>query len=204
MENFDDVIYTMSRSKAYVERIPEVLDFIQLGCSEMNEELRGMFGTAHQIDEMALLFTQAEYLFAFASTLLEKPGFEIFNTAHDNVDTIPIPSTYSVRYWFMRTPWNFRLELMMMLEGYSPYHSQLQTLSPRGPIAAHASFKVGTEEEYANVVRTLGVSGYDLYQHCESSYGRFSYFGAHLDHGESAKAAWALKPRINLRDGSSE
>jgi hypothetical protein len=157
-----------------------------------------MFGASYEIDEMALYFPDPHLVFEFASRAVQQ-GWQMFNSAEDVVETSPIPSDYEVRYWFLRHgDYSYRLELMNVGEGFSPYHGALHNVMRRfsRPCGlAHASFKVPNEKQYAAAVVGLGNAGYSLAQHCSSSYGRFSYY-LRDDEGWMT----AIKPRINLRD----
>lgn len=195
-----------SLEETYEEGMGSLLDHLRTGVTENNEYLRALFGTAYTIDEMAMMFYDAEKALTFITVLVQQDGFELFNHANDIVEVGPLPGAYSVRYWFMNTPWDFRLELMVLGEGFSPYHSGLfQNIFERRGItdavtAVHASFKVPDEEKYANAVHSLQRSEtHELWQHCKSTYGRFSYFGQRREVGEAVQG-WALKPRVNLRD----
>lgn len=163
-----------------------------------NEEVRGMFGTTHDVDEMALYFPERELLTVFLTGAVRR-GWTMFNYAEDNVVTRPISGAYEVEYWFLRSPdFSYRLELMVLGEGFSPYHGSLHygCKQMNAPISlAHASFKVPGEPEYAAVGVALRNAGLELAQHCESSYGRFSYYVAEYERGLPA-----LKPRMNTRD----
>lgn len=167
----------------------------------MNEELRGLFGAKSFIDEMAFYFPDRELLFIFIGKAVQR-GWVLFNFAEDNVITQPIPGDYGVEYWFLMHPdRSYRLELMTVPTGFSPYHASLQERMRRisRPAAlAHASFKVADENAYAAAVVTLRQAGYELAQHCTSTYGRFSYFLS----GDANVTA--LKPRLNVRDGGAD
>lgn len=163
------------------------------------ELVRAALGTEYAIDEVALFFNNNIALWSFINTAVRN-GWQLFNQADDRVNTRPLQSTYEVRYWFLRradTP--YRIEGMQVVEGHSPYHTMLaRGISERlGYKLAHASFKVATEEEYGNAVHHLTRQlQLDVLQHCESTYGRFSYLKG--DTGMSCP----LKPRLNVRDGA--
>jgi hypothetical protein len=165
----------------------------------LNELVRGALGTEHSIDEMAVCFWDDIQVFHFISTAVRN-GWMLFNQADDKVNTYPIQSSYEVRYWFLRKEGvPFRIEAMRIVKGHSPYHTWLeksrsQRMNGAGRLA-HASFKVATEEEYANAVHHLTRQmTLNVLQHCESTYGRFSYLN--LEDGVMPP----IKPRINLRD----
>lgn len=150
------------------------------------------------IDEIALLVdtqTHADELLR----CLPELGWERFNDAVDRVRTSPIPSVYRVKYVFFQHPEkSWRLEVMQMLEGYSPLHGAIvQPVGGALCVPVHASFKTADEEQYAYAVSTLAESGgYLMAQRCDSTYGRFSYWTA-LDRADRVPY---LKPRVNLRD----
>lgn len=164
-----------------------------------NEEVRGLFGAAYLVDEMALYFPDSDLLTLFVSKAVQR-GWVLFNHAEDNVTTRPIPGAYVVQYWFLRhEEREYRLELMTVDEGHSPYHASLHHLCQQmaTPISlAHASFKVTNETNYAAAGVALRNGGFELGQHCTSSYGRFSYY---LNDTEGRRLP-ALKPRLNERD----
>jgi len=186
-----------------------LIDHLRTGATECNETLRGMFGASYRIDEMAVMLGNHHDAMILITTLIELEGFELFNAAKDIVATTPIPSRYAVQYWFVRTPWDFRIEVMTLGEGFSPIHSALEQqlrMQNHGVGAVHASFKVPDEEQYAMAVHHLQKNGYALQQHCKSDYGRFSYFGPVVDYEAEEDETinpWTIKPRMNLRDGGS-
>jgi hypothetical protein len=181
-------------AKTMLERVDYVWDL-------MNEELRGLFGVKSFIDEMALYFPDRDLLFTFIGKAVQN-GWVLFNFSEDTVMTSPIPSEYGVEYWFLMHPdHSYRLELMTVPDGISPYHSAIQASMQkmsRPAALVHASFKVPDESTYASAVVTLRQAGYELAQHCTSSYGRFSYF---LSDNVNLTA---LKPRLNMRDGGDD
>jgi hypothetical protein len=167
----------------------------------MNEEVRGLFGAERTIDEMAVYFPDRELLVTFMAQAAQR-GWQLFNFAEDNVVTRPIIGTYAVEYWFMESPnLPYRLELMTIPDGFSPYHASLFEacrLHHAPASIVHASFKVPDEESYGAAVVGLRKAEYELAQHCESTYGRFSYFVRY----DADNARPALKPRLNMRDAS--
>lgn len=169
----------------------------------MNEEVRGLFGAECTVDEMAVYFPDRDLLVTFMAQAAQR-GWRLFNFAEDNVVTRPIIGTYAVEYWFMEhEDYDYRLELMTIPEGFSPYHASLLEacrLHHAPASIVHASFKVLDEESYGAAVVGLRKAEYELAQHCESTYGRFSYFVRY----EADLARPALKPRLNVRDASTE
>jgi hypothetical protein len=166
-------------------------------CGEL---VRAALGPQYIIDEMAICFFEDMQVFHFISVAVRN-GWVLFNQADDTVATAPLRSTYEVRYWFLRKEGvPYRVEAMLIVKGHSPYHTWLRTsraqrMGGAGRLA-HASFKVETEEEYANAAHHLTKQmTMDVWQHCQSSYGRFSYLG--LEDGVMPP----IKPRVNLRDG---
>lgn len=164
----------------------------------MSAKVRGEFGVETRIDEMALRFDNHEDLFAWLTFAVRQDGYELFNSAEDWVTTKPLASSYGVNYWFLLTPYEYRLELMHLGVGHSPLHHLLRPNTPGSLGRVHASFKVKDEEEYANVVRTLKFTGWQDLQYCDSRYGKFSYWEE-----ESSPGPWFLKPRVNLRDAET-
>lgn len=169
-----------------------------------NEEVRGLFGISYEVDEMALYFPDRDLLTIFMSGAVQR-GWVLFNYAEDNVTSRPIPGAYEVEYWFMRSPnVPYRLELMVAGEGFSPYHTSLHEGCQQrsSPVAlAHASFKVQDEERFAATGVALRNAGLEVAQHCESSYGRFSYY---ITESGDKRNLPVIKPRINLRDQGSD
>jgi hypothetical protein len=166
-----------------------------------NEVVRSLFGTKYSIDEMALVSRSAEWLMSFLKQLVSIEGYELFNRADDIVETFPICSNYVVEYWFLRTPFDYRLELMRILNGHSPVHHAIFNNDDEDPLAinVHASFKVPDLDAYTEAQAVLRKSGMECAQKCESTYGRFSYFI-----NEDVLPNWYLKPRVNLRDADIE
>lgn len=169
----------------------------------MNEEVRGLFGAECSVDEMAVYFPDRDLLVTFMAQATQR-GWRLFNFAEDNVTTRPIIGAYAVEYWFMEhEDHDYRLELMTIPEGFSPYHTSLHeacVLHQAPASIVHASFKVPDEAGYGAAVVGLRKAEYELAQHCESTYGRFSYFLRY----DSGEARPALKPRLNMRDVSTE
>ena len=199
-------VYESSAEEIFRANREELVDHLRTGATECNETLRGMFGTSYHVDEMAVMLGNHHDAMILITTLIELEDFELFNAAKDIVNTTPIPSTYAVQYWFVRTPWDFRIEVMTLGDGFSPVHSALEyqlRSQNHGVGAVHASFKVPDEDRYAAAVHQLQKNGYSLQQHCESNYGRFSYFGPTVGGQEDDPInPWTIKPRINIRDAS--
>lgn len=182
------------------EGVENALKNVNHGYVSMSEALRGVFGTKYEIDEMALWFCHMDVALEWIAEAVRFPGYELFNVADDFVSTSPIPSDYKVRYWFLRTPYNYRLEIMNLKSGYSPFHSMF---SESGATIAkiHASFKVPSEDEFGLVTANLCNNGFEVLQRCTSSYGRFNYLRDPLVESMGGRD-WTLKPRVNLRDGA--
>lgn len=161
--------------------------------SYSTEIVRALLGSTVKVDEIAVYFRSMETLFSFATDCV-RDGWMMFNQSDDIVYTRPLISKYEVRYWFLSHPdFPYRLELMCVGEGHSPYHELLKfTASSPVTEVAHASFKVADEAAYANAVRVFFDAGYDVLQHCESSYGRFSYLSRQ-------GLAVPIKPRLNTK-----
>lgn len=181
------------------DQIPNILQMVERNWTRASEKLRGIFGSAYEIDEIALWFKDASDMSLFATRLARREGFILFNGASDEVETFPIRSRYDVSYLFMSTPaGSYRLELMNITRGFSPVHGVFETFVDGNisVVTAHASFKVATEEDYANAVRALKGGDHELLMRCESSYGQFSYW----DDGVKNSGCPPLKPRWNKRD----
>lgn len=185
------------------ERTGAYLETVDQKWQLMNEEVRGLFGAERTVDEMAVYFPNRDLLVTFMAQAVQR-GWRLFNFAEDNVVTRPIIGTYAVEYWFMEhEDHDYRLELMTIPEGFSPYHASLFEacrLHSAPASIVHASFKVPDEESYGAAVVGLRKADYELAQHCESTYGRFSYFVRY----EADNARPALKPRLNMRDASTQ
>lgn len=170
-------------------------------CAVGTELVRAALGAEYAIDEVALFFRNDAALWSFINTAVRN-DWQLFNQADDKVDTRPLQSTYEVRYWFLRradTP--YRIEAMRVVSGFSPYHALLyERVSDRlGYRLAHASFKVATEEAYGSAIHHLTRQlQLDVLQHCESTYGRFSYL-----QGDTGMIS-PIKPRLNVRDGGAD
>lgn len=180
--------------------IDKIIEDVDKSHAAANALVLGLLGIESSIDEMALYFDTERCLTVFISMAVQR-GWELFNYAQDNVKTEPLPASYDVEYWFLSHPSKpYRLELMRVLEGHSPYHHLLHLVSEQLSIpmvAAHASFKVGDETRYANAIRVLKDAGHEVGQHCVSGYGRFSY----LMMTDMKEVIPPLKPRLNDRDG---
>jgi len=179
--------------------------------AEAQEELRGMFGTAYIIDEMALMFTSPAWALRWISSAVRIPGMTLFNSANDHVQTRPVPSRYDVHYWFLSSPFTegvdepgeerWRIECMYPHPG-SPLHDAYRRMMRRNDVMTmHASFKGPDEEAYGVAVKTLRDNGYEAAQLCTSTYGRFSYW---LPQEDEDGSGVYLKPRVNLRDAVGE
>jgi len=207
MSNFLDSIQqmmgreAMTPDKVTIRNVDHILEKVDDRWHMANERVRGLFGPTYFIDEMALYFASDEALFGFMARALRR-GWVAFNQAEDEVTTLPIESAYSVSYWFLgNEKLDYRLELMRVHSGFSPYHGSLADACAHGrqaAVMAHASFKVPDEQTYASVGVALRKNGFEVMQHCSSSYGRFSYYNNNDKEGMPA-----IKPRINIRDAKN-
>jgi hypothetical protein len=183
--------------------IDSIFETIQSKWSAVDEEVRGLLGPEQRVDEMALYFTNFDALVKLMAKAVRR-GWVVFNQDEDQVNTKPIVSDYGVEYWFLRhEDYSYRLELMHIPDGFSPYHQGIREYLERNYAClalAHASFKVPDEASYARAVVALRSAGYDLLQHCTSTYGRFSYYA----NGSEGYKFPIIKPRINIRDGAEE
>lgn len=190
-----------TREQRLVRGIETVFEQVHGKWVEANEEVRALFDGKYQVDEVALCFPDREVLAVFLSLAVQR-GWVLFNYAEDSVRSRPIPGAYEVEYWFMSSQERqYRLELMVVSEGFSPFHASILEAASHvnAPLSlAHASFKVPDEEALAAVGIRLRKSDFEAAQHCESTYGRFSYYMA-----PQARALAVLKPRVNLRDNEA-
>lgn len=159
------------------------------------------------LDEAALLAPNS----SVRECLIHELGFggwQVFNRAADLVFTNPFSTRYVVEYTFLNHPRKpYRLEVMMLGQGFSPLHQALW--SPNGvtpewgnhPILPipHLSYKRTGPEARKLVRKDLDryreELGFILAQACQSTYGEFWY----LTHVDSVCKMY-LKPRINTRD----
>lgn len=176
--------------------VKSTLDHVHVEWSEMKGIVRGLLGTQFNVDEMSLLFHDEEVLATFVRAAVAQEGYTLFNSAYDTVQTRPLRSEYHVRYWFLSTPHDYRLELMTAYRG-SPLHDRMMASFPGGAVGVHASFKCPTEEAYAQANAALYRNGYEPVQFCLSSYGKFGYW---MQEESEGMPDWFLKPRVNLRD----
>lgn len=187
------------------EGIDSALEQVHEKWRMINEKVRGLLGTSYTVDEMALYFPDPDLLMVFVGKAVQR-GWVLFNQAEDNVTTRPIPGAYAVQYWFMNHPdRDYRLELMTIDEGHSPYHASIHHMCQRmsAPVSlAHASFKVPDEKAYAAASIALRNGGFELAQHCESTYGRFSYYIIKSDDAREERYVPTVKPRLNMRDSA--
>lgn len=205
MLSFEDIFGMVPNEDSPEDRMVNdfdgIMQVVNSRWSMAEQELRALFGVGFTIDEMALYFRTDEALNMFMAKAV-RSGWVVFNQAEDHVTTLPIPGQYGVLYWFLRhEELPYRLELMRITEGFSPFHGVLDMqgqLSERAVLMAHASFKTASEGEYAGAGVGLRNGDHELMMHCTSSYGRFSYYGKDPE-GELP----VLKPRLNLRDAGN-
>lgn len=165
-----------------------------------------------EIDEVALMFVGNPWPFLEEAVKLD--GVDLFNVADDEVETFPIHRDYSVRYYFLSTPFGFRVECMRITGGISPLHNGFigfdgSTKDVLPPVV-HYSFKCADETEYKYATATMRGNEWEMAQGCESTYGRFSYWMTDERTDDAlSEADWPwrekgyeayLKPRVNLRD----
>jgi hypothetical protein len=138
-----------------------------------------------------------------------------FNEAMDTVNTEPLDANYTVSYkWRKAADSDYRVEMARVVDGYNPLFAharwkaapQLAYWAPVKMLGLlHASFKLPDLETYESICYTLSRRGLQLVQSCSSSYGKFAYFKfpeEYLRENPSAPRPY-LKPRVNLRDGTS-
>lgn len=183
----------------YEEAVSRTMEALVQSRNVAQEEMRALFGDFYEVDEMALLFRSPETLRYWVEAAVRIPGVVLFNTSHDAVTTTPIQGQYDVHYWFLSVPEEYggwRIEAMYAHPG-SPLHTTLALKMKEADVTVvHASFKCVDEEMYGIAVNTLSRNGFDLAQKCQSTYGRFSYWG----NEEKELGGVFLKPRVNLRD----
>lgn len=156
--------------------------------------LQDVLGTEYFVDEVALLFKDSDVMRDFIERAVLEPNVEHFNAAIDGVSTTPLKSSYSVRYDFLRLrDANYRVECMRLLTGHSPLHEAVKANALVEPATVHLSFKVPDMFSYNDIVERMKDADLTLAQHCESSYGTFSYWN-------QKDTATYLKPRVNRRD----
>jgi hypothetical protein len=181
----------------YQNAAEKILSAVIDGYAKCQEALVDTGWTSSKIDEMGLLVDDHEEALSLISQSVSLPVCQLFNYAEDRVSTAPVPGSYSVQYWFLSMPrGNFRVEVMNVATG-SPIHDALRRATSIFPLAVHASFKCADEEQYAQAHTQLLRAGWERWQRCNSSYGRFSYYG-----NSDLSLGWLLKPRLNLRDES--
>jgi hypothetical protein len=161
------------------------------------------------LDEVAILVPNEGHAASLVQRLVSEPGYEYFNTTKGVVHTYPFHTTYQVQYHFVRTPRNYRLEIMHLRyeeagrAGFSPLHMAMWR--PNGvpekqdgtnayPVV-HVSYKLPNQEQYDAELEWLTRTGSVQGMSCRSEYGRFSYWLPHC-----AEMLLWLKPRVNLRD----
>lgn len=188
--------------------VQHTLDHAHEGWATMNQIVGRLFTPTYQIDEMSFIFHDQHALAGFVRQAVRVEGYELFATATDTVSTTPIRSSYDVVYWFLSTPFPYRLELMIAGAG-SPLHDRFaSTLAKTAHMemaacSVHASFKLEDEAQYADAVHRLRTNDMELVQGCQSAYGRFSYWQEANGSPDAMFPTWFLKPRVNLRDTES-
>lgn len=167
----------------------------------LQERLKVEANVHVNIDEVSLLFRNDRLVWRWIENFVRNdPDVKLFNVADDNVRTRPIESGYDVRYWFLETNSPLRVEMMGLGDGFSPLHSALRAnirADDLYPLVVHYSFKCFTVDDYGAILGKLRAATYEDVMHCESNYGRFSYWqaGPHTD-----KFPAYVKPRVNTRD----
>lgn len=150
-----------------------------------------------RIDEVSLLFQEQTQLDQFVHHA-QALGMEHFNSVtsdrmvcmdpgHDPAEDNP--EAFDVRFEFFRWPDSlWRIEAMVVLDGYAPLHEQHLEKYGDGCVV-HASFKCPDRTAYESLWgRAPEMQFFAEYQ---NSYGVFSYWVG----GE-----YYFKPRVNLRD----
>ena len=154
-------------------------------------------------DEAAILVPNQEELLGLCASL-RGAGWVEFNSAGDTVYANPFGNRYTVDYLFYQHEMHaWRLEVMLLGEGFSPLHAGLLALAPAdGYPVAHLSFKPTRQRKadqpqrtYARTVDWLRNNGAIHAQTCQSTYGSFSYWLPY-----DAPEQLYVKPRVNMRD----
>lgn len=190
------------------------------------EWMENTHGCYLQIDEVSLLFFDAEHVFNFITQAVGEEGVWLSQTASDQVHVDPVRSRYNVHYWFLNhTDKPYRLELMLKDgNGLSPVHDQLRfdmmrqahreaeesgddqfpDVHPiKAPVVVHLSFKAPSQPDYQLVNNGFNENeDCEFVQFCRSSYGQFAYWRVN-DLWDNVSAVY-LKPRVNLRDAMEE
>lgn len=148
------------------------------------------------------------HAYGLIERLVREPGFEYFNSSKAEVQTLPFHTAYNVMYHFVRTPFEYRLEIMHPLYqesgrgGFSPLHAAMwrPNGAPQGDNAraypiVHMSYKVPDVAAYEQEVLWMQNVHAMAGMYCRSDYGHFSYWLP--PHAENL--VW-LKPRVNTRD----
>lgn len=173
----------------------EGLDLVDGFVSKTNDFLAGL----GQIDEVALM-PRDHWASRGIPGMVGHPGFEYFNQTTDTVRHLPLAGQYQAQYHFLRTPYPWRIEIVRIVDGFSPVHQALNEfvykVSQSEVPVVHFSFKVPDTSAYEGLFRTLFGMGCRPVQLCRSDYGRFGYWRAPVFGGLMAY----LKPRVNLRD----
>lgn len=152
-------------------------------------------GINKSIDEVAVYFDDNydEAMWGYITDAVKNPGVKMFNAATDFVETSPLQTDYEVEYRFLEVEdLGMRVEVMRLVAGESPLHDYFG----RNCLDIHYSFKVAASD-YSLIVDRLRDGGAVEVQHCDSTYGTFSYWrvpGFHED--------IFLKPRVNKRDSA--
>jgi hypothetical protein len=185
--------------------VQHTLNHAHDGWQAMNEVVARLFTPTYQIDEMSFIFNDPTSLMGFVRQAVRVEGYTLFNSATDAVTTTPLRSSYEVAYWFLATPFPYRLELMVAGKG-SPLHDQYAATLAKtahyemAACSVHASFKCDDEAQYADAVHRLRTNEMEMVQGCLSTYGRFSYWQEANGSPDAPFPNWFLKPRVNLRD----
>jgi len=175
-----------------------------------NEVLFDQFGggeNAFVIDEVALFFRDRTQAMQWILDQVGKDGVTLFNYAQDEVHTHPFNTDYDVHYYFLSTPFKYRVEAMALGNGLSPLHESLRPYAsneahdPVGPRpTVHYSFKCQDAPTYHRVTDWLGKMEFGHVQTCRSTYGLFSYWSMSENVDPNGTMDVYLKPRVNTRD----
>jgi hypothetical protein len=151
------------------------------------------------IDEISLYFSAPDLFDAFVAEA-KKHGDWIGEAKENQVATYlgseDASAAYKTDYQFVlphpESKW--RIEAMLVTDGYSKLHESLASKAGEDPCVAHASFKTRTLAFYQDAnVHLSTEQGFFQEAEYTNGYGAFSYYTVtDLD--------FFLKPRVNLRD----
>lgn len=196
LENLEDLLDDDEASKAFWDSV--VTTTIE-NTGRGAEMMRQTTGATVKFDELALLCHNPRDEFMLIESAVRSGGWSMTAAAFDSVGTSPLPSRYGVHYSFMtRDDLPFRLEIMRLLSGHSPLHHIVAQTGRVVPV--HLSFKCASQDEMFELTEQMRSHDWGLVQHCESTYGVFSYYTQPQDFPD---VGVYFKPRVNTRDAAN-